>query len=1065
MVVMPCGAGKTLLGRWFAEQIQARLTVVVVPKLALIPQTVLAYRSDRSWPHHAMIVCSDDSTGRAVEVDDLNLPRWARESVTASTSTWAVQRFLERTSAAGTAGLIVSTYHSAPQLAAALRRARTAVDLLVCDEAHKLAGRPSKDFRAVLIDAVLPARRRLFLTATPVVIDHDPEWDEAEVDVVAPLSLDDETQFGPTLYRASFADAIAAGRLVDYDVEVIASSTTSSDGAQRVNARAAVLTAAAAGSTRILTFHTRVANARGLAADIDGHTLPDGRMIRAEHLEGSHRASHRKDALDRLANPAYGEVAVLASAQVLTEGVDVPAVDTVLFADPRTSAVDIAQATGRAVRRAAGKSRGHIVLAVALNSRLDEDTLLGSSAWHHVWAVLRALAAMDPRFVATVRAGTGDQDGSVSGGTGPGLHVQLPNGFDRAALQSWILRALDRTGGAWQRNYEALREWARVNGHARPAGRRIIHNGAPITEWLREQQYLHRIGRLSPRRAAALSRLPGFAWTAWEAVWQHAAELWQQAHQNGHLGLDERRWAALAELPAHPQPRSATGAYQSLAEFAVDTDGRYRRGDLPDHLRAAAEQLPQWHWNLLPQDDAAMVDALIEYGAWKRDHNPPHDYLHDGDLALGAWFTAVRRRYTTGRIHPLLRTQLTMFTRVGGHAGRLKWGVRDTTWRLSYLALRQYVAREGHCRIPRGVIEQLPDFELNLGQWCTTQRSLYNQQRMDQKNITALEQIPDWRWEVPSRQAGLPHSVTTEPGYRGYREGCRCDACYADYSRRYNTRWGAYRRVTGPVLVDAATTRGHLRLMMGRGATRDTIARAANLGGMTISKIVNGTTRQIRTHTESAILGLTFDDVKPPPPKQRTVTGHQARPEERPCRFPISPTELCSAPAAGREPGMPGTRPQYCTHPGHNPKAAYDARRTFQRAAAGEPVAMVDAATARGRLRLMMGRGATRDTIARAANLGGATISKIVNGTTRRIRAHTETAILGLTFDDVKPLLTEDRPCQFPISPTESCGTPAAGSAPGRSGPRPRYCTHPDHNSRAAYDARRTFQRGPRSGR
>ena len=86
VVVMPCGSGKTLLGRWFAEQLAARLTVVFVPTLALVPQTVLAYRDGAAWRHQTMIVCSDESSGRAVRVDDLDLPAWARSEVTASTS-------------------------------------------------------------------------------------------------------------------------------------------------------------------------------------------------------------------------------------------------------------------------------------------------------------------------------------------------------------------------------------------------------------------------------------------------------------------------------------------------------------------------------------------------------------------------------------------------------------------------------------------------------------------------------------------------------------------------------------------------------------------------------------------------------------------------------------------------------------------------------------------------------------------------------------------------------------------------------------------------------------------
>jgi len=347
VVVMPCGAGKTLLGRWFAEQVAARLVVVCVPTLALVPQTLLAYRSQTSWPHAAMIVCSDPASGRAVGLADLELPDWARAAVTASTSTRRIGEFL--TGPTPGARLIVSTYHSAPRVAAALRATGRTADLLVCDEAHRLTGQPRREFRAVLDDDALAARRRMFLTATPV---EAAAWaaDVDDEDVTAPLSLDDEELFGPTIYRATFADAVAAGRLVDYDVEVLAVRPAAGDDPDRdagaPGAAHAVLSAVRDGATRVLTFHSRVRSARELAAHIDGHRLADGRTVRAEHLEARHGAHQRAAALERLADPAPGTVSVLASARILTEGVDVPAVDTVVFAEPRTSPVDVVHGPG-----------------------------------------------------------------------------------------------------------------------------------------------------------------------------------------------------------------------------------------------------------------------------------------------------------------------------------------------------------------------------------------------------------------------------------------------------------------------------------------------------------------------------------------------------------------------------------------------------------------------------------------------------------------------------------------------------------------------------------------------
>src|SRR5262249_35299670 len=149
------------------------------------------------------------------------------------------------------------------------------------------------------------------------------------------LSLADIAMFGPTAYRATFGEAVDAGRLVDYDVHVLA-RPSSADEHRSVNAGAAVLSAIDAGATRILTFHTRVSHAIDLAAHLDPR-LPAGKRVTALHLESAHTAHERQNVLALLAAPARNEVVAVASARVLSEGVDVPAVDTVIFADPRTS--------------------------------------------------------------------------------------------------------------------------------------------------------------------------------------------------------------------------------------------------------------------------------------------------------------------------------------------------------------------------------------------------------------------------------------------------------------------------------------------------------------------------------------------------------------------------------------------------------------------------------------------------------------------------------------------------------------------------------------------------------
>lgn len=849
VLVMPCGSGKTLVGRWLAERVDARLVVVCVPSLALLPQTLMAWRlNGSSWAHRSMIVGSDPSSGRVVRLDDMALPDWAREEVRASTSVATIAEFLREPG--DEAQLVVSTYHSAPRVAAALREAGEVADLLVCDEAHRLAGHPRSEFRAVLDEYQFPARRRVAMTATPV---EAVAWQDDAEDVADGLSLDDIAMFGPVAYRASFADAVEVGRLVDYDVHVLARPSDGPSGDRTVNAGAAVLSAIRDGATRILTFHTRVSHAADLAAHLGGRVLA-GKRVTALYLESAHTAWERQDVLDRLVAPGVNEVVVVASARVLSEGVNVPAVDTVVWADPRTSAVDVVQGTGRAMRTAPGKTRGRIILTVDLPADpggLDEDSRFAVSTWRHVWYVLRILASMDPRFRREMQRQS-TPPGSAKAPRGPTLAATLPEGWD---TQRWMLRALDQTGAAWWERFRDLERFARQHGHARPT--QDTH--PQLCSWVLRQRTMWRNGFLDDERTRVLERLPGWVWSGHDAQWWRAWECWNRLAVTAAPDATARwdRWLALlAETPTEGR-----GRYKSLAGFVADTCLRRRRGDLPANLEAAAEKLPGWRWDVFPRDDAAMLDALAEYAVREKTINVPPGYRHPDGRRLGPWLTSVRRRRYTGRISVLLEAALDMLSAdlAGQGVERFAWDAAGTGWRLGYLALRQFWAREGHCRVPYQWVESLPDIDLNLSRWCVVQRQQYRLGELSPERAAALEQVPGWRWEVDLRPGYRPVLTDAYHGERkAYAKGCRCDACtYANASYEHARTNGA-----GTDLVDARRARGRVWMLRGQGASQKAIARAADVNVKTVAELENEVLNRIRPETEQAILAVTMEQVR-----------------------------------------------------------------------------------------------------------------------------------------------------------------------------------------------------------
>lgn len=205
-LVMACGTGKTLVGRWYAERVGAAVAVVVVPSLSLVAQTLREWRSGGGWPFQALITCSDPSTADGVseradgDGQDVSESFWTRLRARVTTDAAVVAARLSGHSALQPL-VIFSTYHSLHVVAEAARSAQVAVDIVIADEAHTLAGQSREDFR-VALDERLPAKRRVFMTATPVVSSNGDVTQEDS----ASLSMDDAARFGPVAYRLDFAE-------------------------------------------------------------------------------------------------------------------------------------------------------------------------------------------------------------------------------------------------------------------------------------------------------------------------------------------------------------------------------------------------------------------------------------------------------------------------------------------------------------------------------------------------------------------------------------------------------------------------------------------------------------------------------------------------------------------------------------------------------------------------------------------------------------------------------------------------------------------------------------------
>lgn len=945
-LVSACGTGKTLTGRWHAQAAGSRVTVVFVPSLALVAQTLGEWRraADPCWPWEALVVCSDPSTAAgaaeraAEEGGNVDHGFWSRARSGVTTSPALAAAALRRAQRPGGGRLVVfSTYHSAPVVAAACKASRTVFGLMICDEAHRLAGRPGKAFRAVLDQQAIPARKRLFMTATPQVPDGD-----------GMLSMDDDALFGPVAHTVTFAEAIKAGLLCDYQVLVIAGQDRDDGGGNdAMTVPAAVLAAASDHHLRsLLSFHTYVRDAAAFAKLLDGTTLRNGRVIRARHVSAAHYGAERATALAWLGEDTGGrELRLVSSARCLTEGIDVPGVDSVLFADPRKAVTGIIQVAGRALRAAPGKKAATIIIPVTLpdgDGGSDDDTDLTVSAFGHVWAVLRALRACDERFAAELLAENG-RPGRSGQGTPGRPHLDrvrfvLPGGvtLDEDLLRMRMVDAVTTDSG-WERFYALLCDHAATAGGFLPFN--AMWKGAHLGKWAWRQVTAHKAGLLPAARKARLEAVPGWAWTQDGRHFRENLRLLRE--------LAESRPGGLTQDPGGPSVYAgrADSRRLPLGHRAADYRQLHRDGMLPAGQAPLLEAIPGWDWTGgLPDGDVAMIQALRVYCEFEKHADVPEDYLDDDGLPLGRWVVAVRRRDLTGRLHPAVAEEIAAATpRDAKGAPTFKWMQDEAQWRLAFAAVRQYAAREGTAaKIPASHTEILPDAKVEqLGRWCTQQRHRRRKGDLDPRHEAWLSQIPGWEWDPAGRRGDPmePLDLGDDKWHgraKGVAAGCKCGRCLAarrSADQRHGERRAAERMRALGGAVPAGPARAHLGKLKRAGVLHWQVADVSGVPSGVIREVAGGTADLIGARHDALLRAVTIEMASAAPARTgsrgRLISAAQEV-------IPVGPTRELLADLAGRRFGATWVARElgYSTTEFLSPSAAVVTRRVAGQVAA-----------------------------------------------------------------------------------------------------------------------------------
>ena len=458
-LIMACGTGKTFNSLRIAEHETngKGLILFLVPSIALLGQTLREWSSDANEPINAICICSDSEVSRkksknedsdSFSIVDLALP--------ASTDVNSILRQFKHIKATGHPGLTVvfSTYQSIAVISRAqaeLQKSNDSYgefDLIICDEAHRttgvtLSGEDESAFTKVHDNNFLKGKKRLYMTATPRLYSDDTKSKAAQADAIL-CSMDDARLFGEEIYRIGFGEAVERDLLSDYKVLILTlnendvppavqkmitdnESEINTDDASKLIGCINALSKQILGDAgiikasdpepmkRAVAFCQSIAVSKKItatyntASDAYLNSLPEKsqeRMVSlsSRHIDGTMTAPQRDELLSWLkADTDYNECRVLTNVRCLSEGVDVPSLDAVMFLSARNSQVDVVQSVGRVMRKAPGKKYGYIIIPVVVPSDVEADKALDDNERYKVvWTVLNALRAHDDRFNATV---------------------------------------------------------------------------------------------------------------------------------------------------------------------------------------------------------------------------------------------------------------------------------------------------------------------------------------------------------------------------------------------------------------------------------------------------------------------------------------------------------------------------------------------------------------------------------------------------------------------------------------------------------------------------------------
>ncbi|MDA9818809.1 DEAD/DEAH box helicase family protein [Methylophilaceae bacterium] len=748
-LIMACGTGKTFTTLWIKEKLKAENTLILLPSLSLLSQTLTEWNFGMNQNFRSLAICSDFTVSKGAKDDDRTSDKISELPFPVTTDIKEIQLFLKSKGRK----VIFSTYQSSKVIADAMRsRSVPFFDLVIADEAHRCAGNVEGSFSTILDDKKIRTKRKLFTTATPKTYSANLRQKAIDRELVI-TGMDDEKVFGPVFYQLSFAEAIKKKLLTDYQLVILAvnDKTVSNfiDRRELLSSKLDSYTDAKSLATfigllksirkydlkRIISFHNLVSTAQKFSEEIldvlellPKKDLPKGKLA-TDYVKGTMPTSLRRQKLEQLKALSHGDVMLLTNARCLSEGVDVPALDAVAIIDPRQSKVDIVQTVGRAIRLSNNKKIGTIIIPVFLEKGKQAETVISKSNFKPVWDIVNALKSHDEELsieLDSFRTELGKQKKTSRHVTGLSkIVLDLPAEYDAKFSRAISTQLVETVTNSWNFWYGLIVRYINTNKVTAfdIEQKHCDEEGYKVGQWVSSQRSIK--DSLSKERIAKLENLPGWTWDKNEAQWQlFVDELLQFTNKHGYARPDMN--------------------YIAPSGYPLGKRVRTLRQPKDEDKKIFFENLPGWTWKLKEFYWRSNYEYVLNFSI-KEGHLKIPKQIRIGPEKLNPlqWMELCRKNKRDGEKF-FTKKKIKLCEKIPGWF----WETSVTKYQTEgFKELKTFVKENGHPFVKK---EYKTSNAFALGEYLLNVRNRKRKGNIEQNEIDQFESLPFWDWNAKS---------------------------------------------------------------------------------------------------------------------------------------------------------------------------------------------------------------------------------------------------------------------------------------------------------------------------